>query len=90
MIPGNHDINNKRAARYEGEQRLPAEYTTPEEFRRIYRDFGYDEAISEDVRSLSYVYQLDEEHRIMMLDTCQVSSGCQGRRCDFKRDLLLD
>lgn len=71
VIPGNHDINNKRAARYEGEQRLPAEYTTPEEFRRIYRDFGYDEAISEDVRSLSYVYQLDEEHRIMMLDTCQ-------------------
>lgn len=71
VIPGNHDINNKRAARYEGEQRLPAEYTTPEEFRRIYRDFGYDEAISEDVGSLSYVYQLDEEHRIMMLDTCQ-------------------
>ena len=71
VIPGNHDINNKRAARYEGEQRLPAEYTTREEFRRIYRDFGYDEAISEDVRSLSYVYQLDEEHRIMMLDTCQ-------------------
>lgn len=71
VIPGNHDINNKRAARYEGEQRLPAEYTTPEEFRKIYRDFGYEEAISEDVRSLSYVYQLDEEHRIMMLDTCQ-------------------
>lgn len=71
VIPGNHDINNHQAARYEGNQRLPAEFTTPEEFREIYRDFGYDEAISEDGRSLSYVYQLDENTRMLMLDTCQ-------------------
>lgn len=71
VIPGNHDINNRRAARFEGTERLPAEFTTPEEFREIYKDFGYDEAISEDVTSLSYVYELDENNRIMMLDTCQ-------------------
>lgn len=71
VIPGNHDINNKQAARYVGRQRQPTEYTTPEEFREIYRDFGYDEAISEDARSLSYVYQLDENTRFLMLDTCQ-------------------
>ena len=71
VIPGNHDINNHQAARYEGTQRLPAEFTTPEEFREIYQDFGYDEAISEDGRSLSYVYQLDENTRMLMLDTCQ-------------------
>ncbi len=71
VIPGNHDINNRQAARYEGTQRLPAEFTTPEEFREIYQDFGYNEAISEDSRSLSYVYQLDENTRMLMLDTCQ-------------------
>ncbi len=71
VIPGNHDINNRRAARFEGTERLPAEYTTPEEFREIYRDFGYDEAISEDRGSLSYVYELDEENWLLMLDTCQ-------------------
>lgn len=71
VIPGNHDINNRQAASYQGNQRLPAEFTTPEEFREIYRDFGYDEAISEDRRSLSYVYQLDENTRMLMLDTCQ-------------------
>lgn len=71
VIPGNHDINNRRAARFEGTERLPAEYTTPEEFREIYRDFGYDDAASEDRGSLSYVYELDEENRVLMLDTCQ-------------------
>ena len=71
VIPGNHDINNRRAAQYKGEERSPAEFTTPEEFRYIYRDFGYDEAVSEDPLSLSYVYQVDEYNRMLMLDTCQ-------------------
>lgn len=73
VIPGNHDINNHHAARFEGEERLPAEFTTPQEFREIYRHFGYDEAISEDRTSLSYVYELDENTRFLMLDSCQYS-----------------
>lgn len=71
VIPGNHDINNHHAAKFQGEERLPAEFTTPTEFREIYRHFGYDEAISEDDTSLSYVYELDEDTRFLMLDTCQ-------------------
>lgn len=71
VIPGNHDINNRHAAQYKGEERFPAEFTTPEEFREIYRDFGYDEAISEDWTTLSYVYEVDEYNRLLMLDTCQ-------------------
>lgn len=71
VVPGNHDINNHHAARFQGEERLPAEFTTPEEFREIYRDFGYDEASSEDKISLSYVYEIDPDNRFLMLDTCQ-------------------
>lgn len=71
VIPGNHDINNRQAARFQGTERLPAEFTTPEEFREIYRDFGYDEAIKKDLYSLSYVYELDSECWFLMLDTCQ-------------------
>lgn len=73
VIPGNHDINNHQAARYEGEERLPAEYTTPEEFRQIYRAFGYDEAASEDPNSLSYLYKLDENTWFLMIDSCKYS-----------------
>lgn len=71
IIPGNHDINNHAAAQYIGEDRMPAEFTTPEEFREIYRDFGYDEAASEDKLSLSYTFDLDPSTRFLMLDTCQ-------------------
>ncbi len=71
VIPGNHDINNPRAAGYEGNDIYPAKSTTPEDFAEIYRDFGYGEAYSRDSSSLSYVYQLNDHLRILMLDTCQ-------------------
>lgn len=71
VIPGNHDINNHHAAEYRGGDRLPAEFTTPREFRDIYEDFGYREAISQDRTTLSYVYEVDEYNRLLMLDTCQ-------------------
>jgi 3',5'-cyclic AMP phosphodiesterase CpdA len=70
VVPGNHDINNRHAAAYFGNDRRPAEYTTPEEFRNIYRDFGYDEAVAEDPSSLSYVYDLDPSTRFLMIDSC--------------------
>lgn len=75
VIPGNHDINNPRAYGYRGEDRYTAEGTTPEQFREIYREFGYDEALSEDATTLSYVYQLDDMTRLLMLDTCQYRDG---------------
>lgn len=73
VIPGNHDINNRQAACYKGEERMPAEYTTPAEFREIYRAFGYDEAASEDPNSLSYRYELDDHIWLLMIDSCQYS-----------------
>ena len=72
VIPGNHDVNNRNAATYFGEEREPAEYLeTGEDFFNIYHKFGYDEAFSRDSESLSYFYELDETHWMLMLDTCQ-------------------
>lgn len=75
VIPGNHDINTERPSAYAEEGRIPAERTTPQEFEQIYGDFGYKEALSRDAYSLSYVYQLDDQTRLLMLDTCQYDSG---------------
>lgn len=71
VVPGNHDINNPHAAVYYGEEKAEADPVTPEEFYNIYHMYGYDQAISRDKASLSYVYQLDERNRLLMLDTCQ-------------------
>lgn len=70
VIPGNHDANNPNAAEFRREDRLPAAPVTPQQFREIYQDFGYNEAISEDENSLSYVYRIDDYNWIMMLDSC--------------------
>ncbi len=71
VIPGNHDINNPTAASFAGETVMPAETTSPEQFAKIYGDFGYDEAISRDPASLSYIYELPDGTWLLMLDSCQ-------------------
>lgn len=71
VIPGNHDINNVGASRYKEGRRIPAEITTPEQFRQIYGEFGYNEALSSDPESLSYVYPVNEDIWALMLDSCQ-------------------
>jgi 3',5'-cyclic AMP phosphodiesterase CpdA len=71
VIPGNHDINNYNSASYMGKEREPSDIVTPEDFYRIYRSFGYDQAISQDEASFSYVYELDEYNWLLMLDSAQ-------------------
>lgn len=69
VVPGNHDINNHRAGRFEGEKKLPTDTVSPEEFLEIYQDFGYSEAYARDEHSLSYIYRLDEKRFLLMLDS---------------------
>jgi len=68
VIPGNHDLNNSRAYWYEGEAYGPTDTVTAQEFLEIYEPFGYAGAIARDTASLSYVYQLCEGWRVVMLD----------------------
>jgi len=76
IIPGNHDIGNHNAAIYFGEEKKKTDYLeTAEDFLEIYHSFGYDQAKSRDSASLSYVYELDEAHWMMMLDSCQYENG---------------
>lgn len=46
VIPGNHDINNTHAAVYFGEEKEQTPSVTPGEFYDIYREYGYDQALS--------------------------------------------
>lgn len=71
VIPGNHDINKPNAASYYGDETKPVANINAEEFYEIYHSFGYDQAISQDETSLSYLYALDQSHWLMLLDSCQ-------------------
>ena len=71
VIPGNHDINNGNAAVYYGAEKAAAPSIDGPEFYDIYHEYGYDQALSRDSDSLSYVYALDERNWLLMLDSCQ-------------------
>lgn len=71
VIPGNHDINNPDARKFNSDGRERTDSVTAEEFAEIYADYGYVAADSRDPASLSYVYKLDDYYWLMMLDTCQ-------------------
>ncbi len=42
LINGNHDINNSNACSFENGKKEAARKTTPEDFREIYKNLGYD------------------------------------------------
>ncbi len=73
---GNHDVNNPNAQTFEnGKFVKGARSTTPEEFREIYANLGYDLAVAqftppagEKAGGLSYVAQLDNGYRLVVMD----------------------
>ena len=69
VIPGDRDINNPHASRFEGDQALPMDSVTAEEFAEIYASFGLS-LIGEDKDfSLDYAVQSPVGPWILMLDT---------------------
>ncbi|GHV90160.1 serine/threonine protein phosphatase [Spirochaetia bacterium] len=69
VTPGNHDIENPAARSLLKGKVSPVKSVSPREFRKIYRDFGYGEAISRDKETLSYVAQPAPKLRLLMLDS---------------------
>lgn len=68
VVPGNHDINNAKAKKYDGNNDYPVEMTSKADFEMIYRNFGYGNAIARDPNSLSYVVQPKPGLRIIGID----------------------
>lgn len=79
---GNHDINNSNACSFVSGKKEPARKTTPEEFREIYKNLGFDKAdatftpkgYSADYDGikggmLSYTANLGEAYKLIVVDT---------------------
>ena len=61
VINGNHDIRT-----YDGDDSI-----TREEFRQIYYEYGYSSEIAHYDGTLSYVADIDNEHRIIAIDNIE-------------------
>ena len=68
VLTGNHDLDNPNAALFSGAEFQRVPFAESADFRRIYADFGFDEALSIDTDSLSYVVDLNDDTRLLMLD----------------------
>ncbi|RJP83084.1 MAG: metallophosphoesterase [Desulfobacteraceae bacterium] len=71
VVPGNHDVANGNAVKFEGKEKIPVETITGEAFAEIYRDFGYEKALYRDPDSLSYVAEPVPGLWILALDSCR-------------------
>lgn len=71
VVPGNHDVNNPGAVKFEGNTMQKVPSVTPEEFEEIYKNQGFGDAISRDPNSLSYVAEPVEGLWLIGLDSCR-------------------
>jgi len=79
VIPGNHDVNNPGAVRYEGDKTFPVEKISAADFTKIYADFGYSAALKRDNASLSYLAEPAEGLWLLAIDSCRSSENVPGK-----------
>ena len=76
LTTARHDYGGN-PVEFVGEEEIPVEEMKREDLRDFYRDFGFDEAISEHKESMSYVVQLQPGYRLLALN-------CDGDCEDFR------
>lgn len=69
VLPGNHDLENPWAKNYIGDDETGTETITKDEFLKLYAPFGYEEAVSRDPDSLSYIAMPAKDTWLLMLDS---------------------
>lgn len=69
VIPGNHDISNEEAVFYYEDKLLKGNNVDKNKFVEIYYDFGYNQSISRDEDSLSYLVMATEDVWLLMIDS---------------------
>lgn len=71
VVPGNHDINNGEAMRFDGDEAVKVATVSADTYKTIYHDFGYGEAIARDPNSLSYIVEPVPGLWLFGLDSCR-------------------
>ena len=78
VVPGNHDINNPWAYRYDGDDTAPVPTVSADEFAQIYGKFGFDGSVMRDADSLSYVAEPVPGLWLLAIDSCRYRENTEG------------
>ncbi|MCQ2492136.1 MAG: metallophosphoesterase [Lachnospiraceae bacterium] len=87
VLPGNHDIR-RNARSYLGNEIRQVPTVDEEAFAKLYEDFGYGQAVSRDVTSLSYMVKLREDIYLICLDNCSRVSGFVQKYGEIRPDTM--
>lgn len=68
VVPGNHDVDNKQAYSYDGDKTTPVQNITAVDFKNLYNNYGYGDALYKDDFSLSYVSEPLPGLRVICID----------------------
>jgi len=71
VVPGNHDINNGAAVQYAGDEKKPVPGINDKDFRTLYHEFSFEDAIAQDKDSLSYTLEPEKGLWLLGLDSCK-------------------
>ena len=90
VVPGNHDINSRSSCDYKGGETKTTSSVSYEEFLKIYKNYGYNEAIYKDNNSFSYFTKLTNNLYLLMLDTAKYDDHQEisGRVKDSSFELI--
>lgn len=69
VVPGNHDINNPIARSFKGKHQYEADSVSPEQFKQIYQQAGYGQAVKTDSNSLGYLVKPSKKTWFVMLNS---------------------
>ena len=75
VVPGNHDIENFLARSLEESKWVTTDTIVAKDFERLYKDFGYADALERDPNGLSYVSELSEDLWVLMMDSNRYRIG---------------
>ncbi|MEI6682286.1 MAG: metallophosphoesterase [Bacteroidota bacterium] len=83
VINGNHDINFTMASSFRGYDTVHVPHINPDNFKSIYANFGYSDALSTDPASLSYLSEPLPGLWLLSIDACiyrknNKDSACSG------------
>jgi 3',5'-cyclic AMP phosphodiesterase CpdA len=71
ITPGNHDINNNLAAEFLSDSPRKIDTVDEKEFRKIYKNYGFNRAYSTDKETLSYCADIKPKLKIILIDANQ-------------------
>lgn len=67
-IPGNHDIHDGWARKYQGSEQKNTPQISPEDFKKIFSQ-GYQNALATAPEDLSYSLSINADYRLILLDS---------------------